>query len=72
MYDWLMTIGEWIETSPVAYAEIHWGALTDFSVAGHYFSFFMVVGTSVAVDLRLLGLGPRRQTASELAEQLFP
>ena len=32
----------------------------------------MVVGTSVAVDLRILGIGARRQTASELAEQLFP
>jgi len=67
-----MSVGQWIENSPVSYAEVHWGPLTDFSIAGHYFSFFMVVGTSVAVDLRLLGLGARSRKASELAEMLFP
>jgi len=38
----------------------------------HYFSFFLLVGTIVMVDLRILGLAGRRQTAAQLAGQLFP
>jgi len=72
VYDWLMSVGEWIETSPIAYAEIEWGLLTDFSIVGHYFGFFMVVGVNLAVDLRILGVRGRNRTASELAEQFFP
>jgi small-conductance mechanosensitive channel len=37
----------------------------------HFFSLFLLVGTAAVVDLRLLGLAVR-QSASELAEQLFP
>ena len=38
----------------------------------HYFSFFLLTGTSVMVDLRLLGLAGRRQNVTQLADQLFP
>ena len=38
----------------------------------HYFSFFLLVGTIVIVDLRLLGLAGRRQSVAQLASQLFP
>jgi hypothetical protein len=38
----------------------------------HFFSLFLLVGTAAVVDLRLLGLAGRRQSVSELAEQLFP
>lgn len=38
----------------------------------HYFSFFLLVGTIVMVDLRILGLAERRQNPAQLAEQLFP
>ena len=38
----------------------------------HFFSLFLLVGTIAVVDLRLLGLAGRRQTVTELAEQLFP
>ena len=72
MYDSLLAFGNWLEKSPMAYAVVEWDLLSDFCWVGHFFSFFLVVGTSVAVDVRLLGLGARRQTASELAEQLFP
>ena len=72
MYDSLLAFGDWLETSPMAYAVVEWDLLSDFCWVGHFFGFFLVVGTSVAVDVRLLGLGARRQTASELAEQLFP
>jgi len=38
----------------------------------HYFSMFILVGSMVIVDLRVLGLVARRQDATQLAERLFP
>jgi uncharacterized membrane protein len=38
----------------------------------HYFSMFILVGSMVIVDLRVLGLVSRRQDASQLADWLFP
>jgi uncharacterized membrane protein len=38
----------------------------------HYFSFFALVGMIAIVDLRVLGITDRRQTATQLADDLFP
>ncbi len=38
----------------------------------HYFTIFWVVGTIALVDLRILGLAGRGQTATEWTEQLAP
>jgi uncharacterized membrane protein len=38
----------------------------------HYFSMFILVGSMVIVDLRVLGLVGRRQGATLLADRLFP
>jgi uncharacterized membrane protein len=38
----------------------------------HYFSMFILVGSMVIVDLRVLGLVGRRQDATQLADRLFP
>jgi uncharacterized membrane protein len=38
----------------------------------HYFSMFILVGSMVIVDLRVLGLVGRLQDATQLAERLFP
>jgi Family of unknown function (DUF6644) len=38
----------------------------------HYFTLFILVGTSVLVDLRVLGLAARRQPVVEFAAQVFP
>jgi uncharacterized membrane protein len=38
----------------------------------HYFSFFLLVGTIVILDLRVLGVAGRRQNVTRLANQLFP
>jgi hypothetical protein len=38
----------------------------------HYFSFFVFVGAIGIVDLRILGLAAKNQTAGQLAERLFP
>jgi uncharacterized membrane protein SirB2 len=38
----------------------------------HYSGFFLVVGTTVIVDLRVLGLAGRKEQPSGLADQLVP
>ena len=38
----------------------------------HYFSMFILVGSMVIVDLRVLGLVGRAQGATQLANRLFP
>jgi hypothetical protein len=38
----------------------------------HYFSFFVVVGAMAIVDLRIMGVAGRKQSAAQLAEQAFP
>lgn len=38
----------------------------------HYFSMFIFIGLTVILDLRILGVAARRQTATELAEQCSP
>ena len=62
---WLEQVGwiAWVNASPVGAAIVE---------VIHYFSMFMLVGSTAIVDLRLLGVTGGRQTASELAEQVFP
>jgi hypothetical protein len=38
----------------------------------HYFSLFIVVGSSFYIDLRLLGLAANDQTLQQLADRAFP
>jgi hypothetical protein len=38
----------------------------------HYFSLFLLVGSIVLVDLRILGLAARQHNATEFASELFP
>lgn len=38
----------------------------------HYLGFFLLVGSIVLVDLRVLGIAGRGQTATSMAQQLFP
>jgi Family of unknown function (DUF6644) len=38
----------------------------------HYFSVFVLVGSIVLVDLRVLGLAGRRRSVAQFAEPLFP
>lgn len=47
-------------------------AITSFFELCHYAGFFLLVGSIALVDLRVLGLAGRRQTATAMAEQLFP
>jgi hypothetical protein len=62
---WIQSIG-WIaatEASPVGAAVVE---------VSHYFSMFLLVGSMALVDLRILGVTGRSQTASELGAQVFP
>jgi hypothetical protein len=63
---------EWLEKNP-------WIMAIDSSVVislileiMHYAGFFLLVGSTVVVDLRLMGLAARRRTPTEVANQLFP
>jgi hypothetical protein len=63
---------EWLSTSPWANAMN--GPEWAFPVVEslHFMGFALSIGTIAIVDLRLLGLGMRRQTASQLAADLDP
>lgn len=46
--------------------------ITSFFEICHYAGFFLLVGSIALVDLRVLGIAGRRQTATAMAAQLFP
>jgi hypothetical protein len=68
----MIRICEWLEQVPwiVALNSSTTGAV--FVELIHYVSFFLLVGTIVFVDLRILGIAARRQSLTAIAEQLFP
>ena len=72
MNDLLYSFGEWLETMPWSHAMEFSPHIFPLVSALHYFSVFLVVGTVVALDLRMLGLAGRRQSVTQVAEQLFP
>jgi hypothetical protein len=65
-------IFEWLSTSPWANAMNgpEWAFPVVQSI--HFMGFALSIGTIAIVDLRLLGLAMRRQTASQLAADLAP
>jgi hypothetical protein len=67
LYDLLESIEKW---GWVVWIGKHW-ILEAISML-HYFTIFWVVGTIALIDLRILGLVGRRQTAKEWQEQLSP
>ena len=71
MHDILLHIAKWLEATP-------WGVFTRESMYGypfvqltHFTGLSMWLGTTLALDLRLLGVGNRRITAAQLASDLF-
>src|ERR1700722_9755206 len=71
MHDLLVTICKWLENTPVGtwVRETLWGYA--FIQLIHFSGLSLWVGTNVMVDLRLVGLGRRSETAAELSESLF-
>jgi hypothetical protein len=72
MRDFLMSLGEWLEHSPLSSAVANWPYIFVIIVVAHYFSIFLLIGTSVVIDVRLLGLAGRHRKTAPFAEQLFP
>ncbi len=67
VYEFLESVERW---GWVAYIGRHW-ILEAISML-HYFTIFWVVGTIALIDLRVLGILGRRQTATQWQEQLAP
>ena len=67
-----MAFSRWLQHIP--WVESLTGNAVQISIVWlfHFLGFFLVVGTTVFVDLRILGLAGRRQNLALLAEQLFP
>jgi hypothetical protein len=71
MYDVVLACCRWLENTP-------WGAtvrgsswMYPIALWLHFVGLSMWLGTSLAVDLRLMGVGARRQTAAELSNGFF-
>jgi hypothetical protein len=71
MHDAIAAFAMWLESTP-------WGVMTRESTWAypfvqliHFTGLSIWLGTTFALDLRLLGVGYRRTTAAQLAQELF-
>jgi hypothetical protein len=67
----LLTWARWLEISPWGYPVRTSQWLYPFIQLIHFSGLSLWIGTSIALDMRLIGIGRRRQTAAQLHEQLF-
>ena len=72
MNDMLFQFGEWLETMPWATAMTWADWMFPIVAAVHYFSTFLLMGTIVFFNLRLLGVAGQRQPIAQVAEEIFP
>jgi hypothetical protein len=63
---------EWFRDPPLAQTIRNSSWLLPTIESGHLVGYGLLIGTILAVDLRLLGLGVRRQTAAQIAGELAP
>jgi len=63
---------EWLEHNPWIVAANSSASISAGLEVVHYFSFFVLIGAIAIVDLRILGLAGRRQSAARLSELAFP
>ena len=63
---------EWLEKNPWIVALNSSIMMSLVLEIAHYSGFFLLVGTTVFVDLRVMGLAGRRENAAQLAKQLAP
>jgi hypothetical protein len=71
MYGLLMSFAKWLEGTP-------WGTgvrtslwAYPFTQLIHFTGLSIWIGTNLALDLRLIGVGKNRETAAELRDDLF-
>jgi hypothetical protein len=68
----MLQLGRWLQDNSlmVTLNSTAWMAAATELI--HYFSMFVLVGSTAIVDLRILGLAARNQSPTQLAERLFP
>jgi len=71
MHETVMAIARWLEATPwgVATRESEWAY--PFVQLIHFTGLSIWLGTTFALDLRLLGVGDRRATVAQVAQGLF-
>jgi len=70
MNGWLMTFAHWLQNTPWALAIASSDYAYPFVQLTHFTGLSLWVGTSIALDLRLMGFG-RREPASQLLDTLL-
>jgi hypothetical protein len=70
MYGLLYSLVKWLESTAIA-TVIRTTRIYPFIQAIHFSGLSLWLGTNLVVDLRLLGVGKKRQTAAELSNALF-
>ena len=71
MYDLIVACCRWLENTPwgITIRESSW--MYPVVLWVHFVGLSIWLGSSLLVDLRLMGIGARRQTATELSNALF-
>ncbi len=71
MYALLMSFAKWLESTPwgVGVRTSLWAY--PFTQMIHFTGLSIWIGTNLALDLRLIGWGKKKETAAELADDLF-
>ena len=68
----MLRLCEWLEQIPWIVTITNSAVLISVVWLAHYVGFFVLVGTTVVVDLRILGVPARNQKLAPLAGLLFP
>ena len=68
----MLRLCEWLEQIPWIVTITNSAVLISLVWLVHYFGFFLLIGTTAVVDLRVLGAAARNQKLAPLAGQLFP
>ena len=68
----MLRLCEWLEQIPWIVTITNSAVLISLVWLVHYLGFFLLVGTTVVVDLRILGAAARNQKLAPLAGLLFP
>jgi hypothetical protein len=68
----MLRLCEWLEQIPWIVTITNSAVLISLVWLAHYLGFFVLVGTTVVVDLRILGVAARNQKLAPLAGLLFP
>jgi hypothetical protein len=74
MYNLLYALAQWLETTRwagVVRGDPPWVWVYPFIQLIHFTGLSIWLGTNFALDLRLLGIGKRSETAAQVAEDLF-